>query len=46
MASIINSNLFGINIFRNPKFLALHWLLILPFLGKIGNYPIGYRGEK
>ncbi|MCA1959602.1 MAG: sterol desaturase family protein [Desulfomonile sp.] len=34
----------GLNQFRDPSRLTLPWLLILPFVGAVGNYPINRRG--
>lgn len=34
----------GLRQFRESARLTLPWMLILPFIGKIGNYPIGRRG--
>jgi sterol desaturase/sphingolipid hydroxylase (fatty acid hydroxylase superfamily) len=31
----------GLSHFRDPKRLTLPWLLVLPFIGKIGKYPMG-----
>lgn len=31
----------GLNQFRNPERLTLPWMLMLPFVGKTGNYPLG-----
>jgi hypothetical protein len=36
----------GLNQFRDASRLTLPWLLILPFVGKIGAYAIGRRGRK
>jgi sterol desaturase/sphingolipid hydroxylase (fatty acid hydroxylase superfamily) len=36
----------GLHQFREPKRLTLPWLLILPFIGKLGNYPIARRGQR
>lgn len=36
----------GLNQFRDPARLTLPWILILPFVGSKGNYPIGRRGGK
>jgi sterol desaturase/sphingolipid hydroxylase (fatty acid hydroxylase superfamily) len=36
----------GLNQFRDPSKLNLLWMLILPFVGKQGNYAIGERGAK
>jgi sterol desaturase/sphingolipid hydroxylase (fatty acid hydroxylase superfamily) len=33
----------GIEQFREPKYLRLDWLLIQPFLGRVGDYPINRR---
>jgi len=30
----------GLNQFRESKYLRFHWLLIQPFVGKLGEYPI------
>ncbi len=35
----------GLNQFREPKRQNLHWLLLLPFVGKVGEYPIN-RDER
>lgn len=35
----------GLNQFRDPKKQYLHWLLLLPFVGKVGEYPIN-RDDK
>jgi sterol desaturase/sphingolipid hydroxylase (fatty acid hydroxylase superfamily) len=34
----------GLNQFREPSKLTLPWMLILPFVGRQGNYAIGRRG--
>jgi sterol desaturase/sphingolipid hydroxylase (fatty acid hydroxylase superfamily) len=34
----------GLNQFRDPALLTLPRILILPFVGKLGNYPINLRG--
>lgn len=34
----------GLNQFRDPARLTLPWLLIQPFVGRTGNYPINRRG--
>ncbi len=31
----------GIGAFREPRYLRLHWLLALPFVGRSGDVPIG-----
>jgi sterol desaturase/sphingolipid hydroxylase (fatty acid hydroxylase superfamily) len=36
----------GLNQFRDPSKLTLPWMLILPFVGKQGNYAINRRGAK
>ncbi len=36
----------GLNQFRDPSRLTLPWMLVLPFIGKIGTYAIGRRGTK
>ena len=36
----------GLNQFRDPSRLTLLWMLILPFVGKLGSYPINRRGTK
>jgi len=36
----------GLNQFRDPTLLTLPRLLILPFVGKLGNYPINRRGAR
>jgi sterol desaturase/sphingolipid hydroxylase (fatty acid hydroxylase superfamily) len=36
----------GLNQFRDPSKLTLLWMLILPFVGKLGSYPINRRGTK
>ena len=36
----------GLRQFREPGRLTFPWLLILPFIGKIGNYPISQRGQR
>lgn len=36
----------GLNPFRDASRLTLPWLLMLPFVGKIGTYAIGRRGMK
>ncbi len=33
----------GITDFRNPKYLRLDWLLLIPFIGKITNYTVNKR---
>lgn len=33
----------GLNQFREPRYLRFHWLLIQPFVGKVGEYPIRKR---
>ncbi len=33
----------GLNQFREPKYLTLPWLLILPFIGKVSDYVINSR---
>lgn len=33
----------GLNQFREIKFLKFHWLLIQPFIGNVGEYPINRR---
>lgn len=37
----------GLNQFRDPKLQGLHWLLLIPFVAKVGEYPINreQRGE-
>ncbi|MEN8134844.1 MAG: sterol desaturase family protein [Thermodesulfobacteriota bacterium] len=35
----------GLSQFRDPKRLTLHWLLALPFIGKIGEYSINRSGR-
>ena len=30
----------GLNQFRDPKKQSLHWLLLIPFVSKVGEYPI------
>ncbi|MBI4964288.1 MAG: sterol desaturase family protein [Desulfomonile tiedjei] len=34
----------GLNQFRDPARLTLPWMLALPFVGAMGNYPINQRG--
>lgn len=34
----------GLRQFREPRRLSFPWLLVLPFIGKTGNYPISRRG--
>ncbi len=34
----------GLNQFREPRRLTLPWMLALPFIGKVGGYPINRRG--
>jgi sterol desaturase/sphingolipid hydroxylase (fatty acid hydroxylase superfamily) len=34
----------GLNQFRDPSRLTLPWMLVLPFTGRTGNYPINRRG--
>jgi sterol desaturase/sphingolipid hydroxylase (fatty acid hydroxylase superfamily) len=34
----------GLSQFRDPGRLSFPWLLILPFIGKTGNYPLSRRG--
>ncbi len=34
----------GLTQFRDPKRLTLPWMLVLPFVGKPGEYPINRRG--
>ncbi len=36
----------GLNQFRDPSKLTLLWMLILPFVGKPGSYPINRRGTR
>jgi sterol desaturase/sphingolipid hydroxylase (fatty acid hydroxylase superfamily) len=36
----------GLRQFREPERLTFPWLLILPFIGKTDNYPIGGRGQR
>ncbi len=36
----------GLSQFRDAKRLTLPWLLILPFIGKTGNYSFGRHGRK
>jgi sterol desaturase/sphingolipid hydroxylase (fatty acid hydroxylase superfamily) len=36
----------GLSQFREPRRLTFPWLLVLPFIGKTGNYPIGGRGQR
>ena len=36
----------GLNQFRDPSKLTLLWMLLLPFVGKQGNYAINRRGAK
>jgi len=36
----------GLNQFRDPSRLTLPWMIVLPFIGKIGAYAIGKRGAK
>ncbi|MBW1785264.1 MAG: sterol desaturase family protein [Deltaproteobacteria bacterium] len=36
----------GLNQFRDPSRLTLPWLLVLPFVGKQGNYAINRRGTR
>jgi sterol desaturase/sphingolipid hydroxylase (fatty acid hydroxylase superfamily) len=36
----------GLSQFRDPGRLSFPWLLILPFIGKTGNYPISGRGAR
>jgi sterol desaturase/sphingolipid hydroxylase (fatty acid hydroxylase superfamily) len=31
----------GLSHFRDPERLTLPWLLVLPFIGKVGKYPLG-----
>ncbi len=33
----------GLNQFRESRYLKFHWLLIQPFIGKVGEYPIRKR---
>jgi sterol desaturase/sphingolipid hydroxylase (fatty acid hydroxylase superfamily) len=33
----------GLNQFRESRYLRFHWLLIQPFIGKVGEYPISRR---
>jgi sterol desaturase/sphingolipid hydroxylase (fatty acid hydroxylase superfamily) len=35
----------GLRQFRDVRRLTFPWLLVLPFIGKTGNYPIGGRGQ-
>ena len=35
----------GIEQFRTPRDLWLDRMLLQPFIGKIGNYPINRRGD-
>jgi sterol desaturase/sphingolipid hydroxylase (fatty acid hydroxylase superfamily) len=35
----------GLNQFRDPGRLTLPWMLILPFVGHVGNYAINRRGQ-
>lgn len=35
----------GLNQFRDPKKQKLHWLLIIPFVSKVGEYPINRDGQ-
>jgi sterol desaturase/sphingolipid hydroxylase (fatty acid hydroxylase superfamily) len=34
----------GLNQFRDAKRLTLPWLVVLPFIGRVGAYPINWRG--
>jgi sterol desaturase/sphingolipid hydroxylase (fatty acid hydroxylase superfamily) len=36
----------GLSQFRDVQVTRLHWMLLLPFVGTVGNYPIGERGER
>ncbi len=36
----------GLSQFRGACSARLHWMLLLPFVGSVGNYPIGERGER
>jgi len=36
----------GLNQFREEKRFELPWMLMVPFIGKTGNYAIGRRGQK
>ena len=36
----------GLNQFREPKYLTLPWLLVLPFLGQVTDYVINRRQDK
>lgn len=36
----------GLNQFRDASRLTLPWMIVLPFIGKMGNYAIGKRGAK
>ena len=36
----------GLGQFREARRLSFPWLLILPFIGKTGNYPISRRGQR
>lgn len=36
----------GITDFRNPKYLRLDWLLLIPFIGKITNYTVNKRNRE
>lgn len=36
----------GLSQFREPGRLTFPWLLILPFIGKTGNYPMTGRGQR
>jgi sterol desaturase/sphingolipid hydroxylase (fatty acid hydroxylase superfamily) len=36
----------GLRQFRDDKRMTLPWLLVLPFIGKTGNYPITARGAR
>ncbi len=36
----------GLNQFRDPSRLTFPWMLVLPFVGKLGSYAINLRGTK
>jgi sterol desaturase/sphingolipid hydroxylase (fatty acid hydroxylase superfamily) len=36
----------GLSQFRDPRVEQLHWMLALPFIGRLGNYPVNRRGDE
>src|SRR5262249_35722315 len=35
----------GLSQFRDDRVERLHWMLALPFVGEVGNYPVNRRNE-